>query len=340
MANKSLLGIGIVVLIAGLTGIYFIANSSQSNEEKISVIRIGDLAPGGLQTTLWKEKGWMDEEFAKDGIKVEYVRFTGGGSEAAYALASGSLEFTTGAAATPSLLSASSGADIKMIALSSFNRFSTTSITVRNDSTIKSVKDLKGKKVAYLKGTMRHSFLAKALKTAGLSIKDVESLNLNFDASGPALIRGDIDALVEGETTVYPLVSKGVARDIASAKDHPDWSTPTVLMVRGDFARKHPDIVKRFLKIDLKTAQWADEHFDETIKIYANATKRSEVAYRDQYPKNRFYLDPIITDEAIQSLKDFEVFMRENGLLEGKVDFTSWVDKSYIDSVIAEINKK
>lgn len=336
MINKSLLGIGLVLVI-GIVGIFAI--NSQNGEHKIPAIRIGSTAPGHLKFILFQEKGWMDEEFAKDGIKVEYYPFTGGGSEATTALASGSLDFAyTGS--NPALRTAAAGADVKLIALSGFNPLTTVSIIVRNDSDIKSVKDLKGKKVAYLKGTVRHSSLAKALKTEGLSIKDIESLNLNFDASGPALIRGDVDAVVESESIVFPLVSKGAARVIISGRDRPDWATPSAINVNGDFAKKHPDIVKRFLKIDLKTAQWAEEHPDETIKIFANATKQKEEAVRKQYPQNTFYVDPKITDTAIQRLKDEEEFMKENNLLEGKIDFNSWVDKSFLDSVFGELNKK
>jgi len=342
MSNKTYLAIGIVS-IAGVVGIIAFANNLQITEEKLSVIRIGSTAPGHLKFILFQEKGWMDEEFAKDAIKVEYYPFTGGGAEALMALSSGSLDISYNGA-DPGLRTAAAGADIKLIGISSFGNpaLGASSIIVRNDSNIKSVKDLKGKKVAYLKGTMRHATIIKALETEGLSIKDIESFNLNFQASGPALIKGDIDALVEGETTVFELVSKGAARTLWRGKDHPEISSPaSEINVRGDFARKHPDIVKRLLKIDLKTSRWADENPDETIKIFSKATKKDEKNVREvSYPENKFYQNPQITDRAIQSLKDEEQFMKENGLMDGNVNWDSWVDKSFIDSVIKESNKK
>lgn len=127
---------------------------------------------------------------------MEFYPFTGGGSEAMTALASGSLDFAyTGS--NPALRTASAGADIKLIAISSFNTLTSTAIIVRNDSKIRTISDLKGKKVAYLKGTVRHAAIVKSLKKENMPIADIESFNLNFQASGPALIRGDIDALVE-----------------------------------------------------------------------------------------------------------------------------------------------
>ena len=163
MVNKSLLVIGIV-LIAVVAGIIFAANNSQGTEEKISVIRIGSTAPGHAKFIIFEQKGWMVDEFTKDGIKVEFYPFTGGGSEAMTALASGSLDFAyTGS--NPALRTASAGADIKLIALSSFNPLTSTAIAVRNDSKIRSISDLKGKKVAYLKGTVRHAAIVKSLNT-------------------------------------------------------------------------------------------------------------------------------------------------------------------------------
>lgn len=340
-SNKTLqYGIVAIVIFVALVGLGYLWHGSQSAAaEKVSVIRIGSTAPGHLKFILNQQKGWLDQEFAKDGIKIEYSPFTGGGSEATTALATGSLDFAyTGS--NPALRVASSGANVKLVGISSFNPFVSTSIIVKNDSTIKSVKDLKGKKVAYLAGTVRHSSLSKALKAEGLSLKDIESLNMNFDASGPALIRGDIDAVVESDTTVYPLVSKGAARVIVSGKDHPDWATPSTISVNADFARKHPDLVKRVLKIDLQTSQWADAHPEETIKIFSTGTNQSETAVRKQYPDNVFYQDPMITEKALNSLKAEEAFMKENGLLEGSIDYNSWVDKSFIDDVYAESAKK
>ena len=338
MVNKSLLVIGIV-LIAAVAGIIFAATNSQGTEEKISVIRIGSTAPGHAKFIIFEQKGWMVDEFAKDGIKVEFYPFTGGGSEAMTALASGSLDFAyTGS--NPALRTASAGADIKLIALSSFNPLTSTAIVVRNDSKIRSISDLKGKKVAYLKGTVRHAAIVKSLKKENMSIEDIESFNLNFQASGPALIRGDIDALVESETTVYPLVLTGEARIIIRGKDNPDWASPSAITVRGDFAKKHPDLVKRLLKVDLETAQWSDEHFDEAVTIYATARKDKEEAVREQFPANTFYVNPELTDKAIRSFKDEEEFMNDNNLLGGKVNWDSWVDQSFLDSVLKESNKK
>jgi len=299
-------------------------------EDKPSLIRIGSTAPGHLKFILARHSGAFDQEFAKDGIKVELVVFTNGGSEATTALATGAIEVTyTGN--NPALRVAAAGADVKAVGLSSFTKADGSAIIVRADAPFKTVADLKGKKVAYLFGTVRHSIFSKALHAVGLTTNDVDSLNLAFDASGPALVRGDVDAIVETEDVAAKLVEAGQARVLLDANDHPEWSAPYIISVNGEFARKYPDILIRLLKVDIQLARWADAHPDETIKIFSEETKSLEKAVRKTYADGHFYQDPRITDAAIQSLKGEEAFMSEAKLLKGTVKYDSWIDQSYLD---------
>ena len=304
-------------------------------QDKPEVIRIGSTAPGHLKFILAQQGGWWEKEFAKDGIKVELVTFNGG-SEATTALATGAIEFTyTGN--NPALRVAASGADVKLIGLSSYVKAGGSYIVVKTDSPLKTLQDLKGKKVAYLTGTVRHSNFSKALNSVGLTTNDVEGLNLPFEASGPALLRGDIDAIVETDSTAAKLVDTGEARVLFDTSTHPEWNVPNVISVNGTFATKYPDLVKRLLKVDIEIARWADAHPDETIKTFVEATKSSEKSVRKTYDKGLFYQDPKLTDDAIAALKGEEKFMAGAGLLKGSIDYGKWIDKSFVDAAYTEV---
>lgn len=309
---------------------FAISSRTVMAEDKPSLIRIGSTAPGHLKFILARHNGAFDQEFAKDGIKVELVVFTNGGSEATTALATGAIELTyTGN--NPALRVAASGADVKAVGLSSFTKADGSAVIVRADAPFTTVADLKGKKVAYLFGTVRHSIFSKALHSVGLTTNDVDSLNLAFDASGPALVRGDVDAIVETEDVAAKLVEAGQARVLLDANDHPEWSAPYIISVNGDFARRYPEILTRLLKVDIELARWADAHPDETIKIFTEETKSSEKAVRKTYADGHFYQDPRITDAALQSLKSEEAFMSEAKLLKGSINYDRWIDQSYLD---------
>ncbi|MDW6022515.1 aliphatic sulfonate ABC transporter substrate-binding protein [Mesorhizobium sp. BAC0120] len=305
-------------------------------QDKPEVIRIGSTAPGHLKFILAQQNGWWEKEFAKDGIKVELLTFNGG-SEATTALATGAIEFTyTGN--NPALRVAASGADVKAIGLSSYVKSDGSEIVVKADSALKTLGDLKGKKVAYLTGTVRHSQFSKALKSVGLTTADVEGLNLAIEASGPALLRGDIDAIVESSNTAARLVETGQARVLYDTSTHPEWNAPYIISANAAFAEKYPDLVKRLLKVDIELARWADAHPEETIKIFVDATKSLEASVRKTYSDGVFHQDPKITDEALTALKGEEEFMASAGLLKGSVDYDKWIDKRYLDAAYAEVD--
>jgi aliphatic sulfonates family ABC transporter substrate-binding protein len=309
------------------------------SRNKVKVIRVGSTAPGHVVFIVSQELKAWDQEFAKDGIRIEYYPFTGGGSEAATALSSGKLEFMF-TASDPALRVAAAGADVRMVAVSSFAKRGASSIIVRADSPIQALQQLKGKKVAYLAGTVRHASLVKALKSVGLTVDDIQSLQLDARSSGPALLRGDIDALVEGEGSVWHLLQQKAVRVLVDARQHPEWATPSVISANGDFARRHPDLVQRFLKVDAECAAWADAHPEETIRALAARTGQSQEFLRAYYPDRRFFATPAITAEAVQALKDEEAFMRSTGLMQGSINYNTWVDRRHIDAAYAAVNRK
>lgn len=338
--SKKPLFAGIIVLavLLALAGYTAFAKFNSSGKQ-VTVLRVGSTAPGHVKFLLSQQKRWLDEEFAKDGIKVEFFPFAGGGQEAATALATGGLDIAYTASA-PALRTAASGANVNLIALSSFGRNGGSSIAVRKDSPIQSVKDLKGKKVAFLTGTVRHSTITKALKLAGLTLKDIDGLNLSFEASGPALMRGDIDAIVEGRNTFTPLAETDSIRIILDGRDYPEWSSPSAISVNGDFLKNHPEIIKRFLKVDLKAARWAEANSEETIKIIAAATKKKESAVRKDHPDNKFYGEPRLSQKSIAAFKSEETFLKDAGLANGTVDYGKWIYSKLIDEVYADQGEK
>ncbi|MDR1625596.1 MAG: aliphatic sulfonate ABC transporter substrate-binding protein [Spirochaetia bacterium] len=324
------LGVAAAVLfsLAAISGC-----GDKSPSKKPGAIRVGSTAPGHLKFILFEQLDILNKEFGKDGIKVEFFPFTGGGSEAVTTLATGGVDVIyTGV--DPALRVAASGADVYLIGVSSFDvTNSLQSIAVAANSPIQSVADLKGKKVAYLTGTMRHNQLTRALKEHGLGLNDIESLNLNFDASGPALLRGDIDAFVESTSTIITLEQSGAIRLILDGrkKEHPQWVVPSVISANGKFVREYPDVVVRLLKADLGLASWVDSHFEETIQAFAKGTGQDPNAIRKLYTEGRFYQNTLVTPQMIQSFKDEEQFLLDAKLSNGKVDFDKWVQTKYVE---------
>lgn len=139
-----------------------------------------------------KEKGYFEEEFGKFGATVSYQTLQSS-SQFLEAIASDRLDFVrigyigtiTGQAANIGFTSISEGSN-----------GGGDGIIVPKDSPIKSIKDLKGKKIAVSKGSSSWGLLLRALESEGLSAADVEQINLQPDEAQPAFQSGKIDAWV------------------------------------------------------------------------------------------------------------------------------------------------
>src|SRR5262249_59101745 len=127
----------------------------------------------------------------KEGITVGWVK-TVSSSNGLQFLNAGSIDFgsTAGSAA---LVARINGNPIKSIYV--YSKPEWTALVTTKDSKINKVADLKGKKVAMVRGTDPHIFLVRALLAAGLTDKDITPVLVQQHADGGnLLIRGDVDA--------------------------------------------------------------------------------------------------------------------------------------------------
>src|SRR5256885_12678762 len=136
--------------------------------DKPKEIRV-DWATYNPVSMLLKDKGFLEKEFAKDGIAIRWVK-TVSSSNALQFLNAGSIDLgsTAGSAA---LVAKINGNPIKSVYV--YSRPEWTALVAGKDSRIASVADLKGKRVAVTRGTDPHIFLVRALLGAGLSEKDI-----------------------------------------------------------------------------------------------------------------------------------------------------------------------
>jgi sulfonate transport system substrate-binding protein len=120
---------------------------------------------------------------------------------------------------------------------------------------VKSVAELKGKKVAFQKSSIGHYLMIKALEEQGLEISDVESVNLAPPDANVALAQARVDAWFIWEPFVTRAVQAGTARvilDGAKLRDTTNFYTAT-----QSFAKEHPDVLRVFLERLHEQEEWA-----------------------------------------------------------------------------------
>ncbi|MDP4097075.1 ABC transporter substrate-binding protein [Paenibacillus sp. P96] len=174
-------------------------------------LRVGQTGWSNLELG-FKAAGLSDTPY-----QVQYSVFQGGNLQLE-AMAANNLDLSSTSEIPPLFASqAANGGNFKIIA--SFE--STTlnqELVVPKGSPIKSVAELKGKKVAYVNATTAHYFLVKMLESAGLSWEDIEPVPLSTSDGLSALISGKVDALASYGNAIITAHQNG-ATVLASAKD-------------------------------------------------------------------------------------------------------------------------
>ncbi|GIO11421.1 glycine/betaine ABC transporter substrate-binding protein [Cohnella xylanilytica] len=142
------------------------------------------------------------------------------------------------------------------------------SLAVRNDSKIKSVKDLVGKKVATPFGSTAHFSLLSALKLEGVDPSQVTVLDLQPQDILAAWQRKDIDAAFVWNPTLAKLTADG-GSILITAKELSEKGaiTADVGVVRAKFADDYPEFVKRYVGV-----------LDEAIELYRDKPEEAAKA--------------------------------------------------------------
>ncbi len=164
--------------------------SKESSKGK-KELRIGFQKYGTVN--ILKARGTLEPRLEAEGYKLTWIEFPGG-PQLLEALNVGSIDFGhTGEA--PPIFAQAADAPLVYLAHEPASPASE-GILVPKNSPIKTVADLKGKKVALNKGSNVHYLLVKALEKAGLKYEDIETVFLKPGDARPAFENGSVDAWV------------------------------------------------------------------------------------------------------------------------------------------------
>ena len=225
---------------------------SQAQAEEL---RIGYQKYGTL--VLLKSSGALEKRLAEQGVTVKWTEFPAG-PQLLEGLNVGSVDFgTTGE--TPPVFAQAAGADLQYVAFEPPAPFSE-AILVPKDSPLKSVAELKGKKVALNKGSNVHYLLVRALEDAGLNITDITPVYLPPADARAAFERGSVDAWVIWDPFQAAAENQLQARTLRDGdglvNNHQFYLTSR------PFAEKHPDVVVALVDEIRKIGEWTRANTD------------------------------------------------------------------------------
>lgn len=295
-----------------------------------NVVSSGGKPVGAGLVALASHLGYFDEEFGKGGIVIEQIFFAGTGPAQNEALAQGSIDIGT-YGGVPNVIGLAGGIPASVIYTSRNRNGGTFYLGIANDSPYQTIKDLKGKRIAVQKGTNPHRSLVLLLVADGLKEKDVTIVNLQGAEALAAFNAGAVDA-VFGGVNLLILRDQGKLRVIGKSLEKDDIQSG--VLVSHAFEKKHPDIVRRIVKVLLRTSYWAsqEEHRENLLQFVSE--RSFDIKYiREDYAgslKERY--NPLVDESSIKAFQNLVDFSLEYKLIRKKVDektIRSWFKPQY-----------
>jgi len=265
-----------------------------------------------------KRFGWLEEDFGKDGTQVKWV-LSAGSNRALEYLNANSIDIGS-SAGLAALLAKANGNPIRAPYV--FSRPEWTALVVPRNSPIKSLRDLKGKKVAATKGTDPYLFLLRSLQTVGLKKSDIEHVPLQHADGLAALRAGQVDAWAG----LDPLMASAeldsgarlLYRNVA-------FNTYGFLNVREDFLAQRPGEVHRVIAGYERARQWTLANTTEAAKILSDEAKVSLQVALLQLKLRTDLSNPWPSAEHVHALQAASPILQAEALVKPGVDLNRTV---------------
>jgi sulfonate transport system substrate-binding protein len=249
-------------------------------------IRIGTQKGGFFPAV--RQRRTVEDAFTPLGIDVKWIDFQFG-PPLLEAINVGSVDFGY-VGDTPPIFAQAAGARIRYVAAVR-QEGNTQAIIVRADSPIKALADLKGKRVAFGKGSSAHNLLVAALEKAGLSWGDITPTPLAPADATAAFVKGSIDAWSIWDPYLALAELKEGARVIAFDKDihHPN----SFYIAGAEFVERYPAVVAELNRVFASEGIWAGGHRQEVANAQAEATGVDLEAIRRFVSRSNYRVVPL-----------------------------------------------
>ncbi|HVZ31854.1 MAG TPA: ABC transporter substrate-binding protein, partial [Polyangiaceae bacterium] len=294
---------------------------------------------GGDTISTMHLRGMLEDEFKKDGIQVTWSFLRGAGPATNELYANGLADFSL-LGDLPSIIGHSGGLKTRVLAASAIR--GTTYIFVPTNSTVQSVKELRGKKVAIFKGTNIQLTANKILEKFGLKESDIRAINMDSATAKAAMATGDIDAAF-GWTEYLSLRDQGLAR-LLYVTDQTDLFSYRHCTFIGseDFIRKYPEITKRVVKTVVLAAKWLSDQDANPAPVFQLWTRsgvtfanfKEDLGTRSLKVQSSPLLDPYLVSQYNENIEEAKRY----GLIRNTFRFEDWEEPHFLQDVLKELD--
>lgn len=268
------------------------------------------------------------EKFAPPGYKFEVITFESP-TDGKNAVITGTVDFGTFGIAAATL-GAAAGEPLVIFA-SQCNRGMAVVSSAKSD--IKTIKDLRGKKVAIWPGSTQEVVILERLKAEGMTVKDIQAIRLPFSDMAPALARGDVDAYVGAEPGPGISLANGVGRIVEYPYGTAIGSLNMVWGVKQDTIDKNPELVRLMMDIHRKATEYAMAN--ESAKVEMAVQKLGQTRKSIELASPNVELTWKIDDEFIRRAKAYAQLMHEKKQIRELPNFDKFLSTRFMPTAVA-----
>ena len=304
------------VLAAGVLMTSMVGCSSTNKEAELTDLTITHVtSPLNVPSIIQKSNNVFADEFKANGkdINIKYADITSG-SDQTQALASGDVDVLYAVGGTSVISAAANGLDIKI--LNMYSRSPEAFCMYSHDASIKSAEDLRGKTIAGPTGTNLHQLLVAYLEKAGMTIDDVNFVNMKIPEARAALETKDIDVALLAGPTAYKAGKQGYNL-VTNGKGLTD--AVIAVAVTEKFYNEHKEDLEIFKQAEANIIKYINENHDETMEIVAKELGFDDTsAVEDMFKQYDFSIET--TDADVKAFQNVADFMLKTGMIENEVN--------------------
>jgi sulfonate transport system substrate-binding protein len=265
---------------------------------------------------------------ARPGYRLEWAQFVGGPAMIA-AETGGSIDIGW-MAETPTIFAQAAGSPIKVVAMARRPSAGLMALVVGARSPIHSVRDLRGRKVLYLRGTVAQYFVLRVLEQEGISLRDIQPVSATPGSETALVADGVVDAAVVSDPPLARGVDAGTFRVIASSGEP---VTPEMIyLVAPDRVLNNPaarPLLEDFIRCVARSYRWQIDDPEAATAAVARYYKLPPRLARGALQRAQLRLVPI-DDRAIAAQQaEADAFARL-GLVK-TLDVRTIFDKRFND---------
>ncbi len=289
------------------------ASTTQKNQNQTKTLTVG-FQKSSLTLLIAREEKLLEKQFPN--TEIRWKEFPAG-PQLLEALSAGSLDYGF-VGNIPPIFAQSANKSIAYVAYEAVPPKSI-ALIVPSSSQIKTLIDLKSKKIALQKGSAAHDLLGKILIKAGLNWQDIQPVWLPPADARAAFDQKSVDAWISWDPFLSVIERDAKVRTLIDASAFPQ--TYQFYVANPNYLKSNPQSIPQFINASNEANAWTEKYPEQTIQYYAAAIGQDKNIAKKALDKRPSDISIKVIDESvIQSQQKIADYFFQEKLIPTQID--------------------